>query len=183
MTEPIDHLVAELRRVFESDPKGTSAADLLKTYAAEHDDWRRFAFFERDGYTRNLIDANEHFELLLLCWAPGQRSPVHNHEGQNCWMAVLEGEMTEERFALPTDHGPLAAGAQLQLRAGEVAFIRDEIGLHVVSPSNGESGVSLHLYAAPIPECNCYCEETGRVTRRKLEFYSVRGERVRVAEA
>lgn len=177
MTPHLDQLVADLGEAFQANPRGTDAAPLLREYASQHDDWRRYAFFEDGIYTRNLIAANEHFELLLLCWSANQTSPVHNHEGQNCWMAILEGEIEEERFAIPTCRGPLESGSRLSFPRGEVAFIRDEIGLHVVRPVQGRPSVSLHLYAAPIPECNCYCEETGAITRKTLQYYSVRGER------
>lgn len=175
MPAALDALVADLHRLFGSEPSGREISTLLRDYAAKHDDWREYAFFADDCYTRNLIESNERFELILLCWASQQCSPVHNHEGQNCWMAVLDGAMEEQRFTFPTGGGIPQPGETCELGPGEVAFIRDEMGLHVVRPTAPEGGVSLHLYASPIPECNCYCEETGAVTRRTLAFHSVRG--------
>lgn len=178
MPSALDTLVADLHRVFEADPAGRKAAALLRDYARAHDDWREFAFFTEDCYTRNLVEANDAFELIILCWSSDQCSPVHNHEGQNCWMAVLEGQMEEQRYTFPTGGGIPEPGETSLVKAGEVAFIRDEMGLHVVRPVAPARGVSLHLYANPIPVCNCYCEQTGAVTRRTMQFYSVRGQLV-----
>ena len=54
---------------------------------------------------------------------------------------------------------------------------RHEMGLHLVRPwpPGRASGVTLHLYSLPYDDCNCYCPETGQVTRRRLGHYSVRG--------
>ena len=36
----------------------------------------------------------------------------------------------------------------------------------------------LALYAKPYDACNCYCPESGEITRRELTDHSVRGELV-----
>lgn len=152
-------------------------AELLGEYAREHSDWKPFALFSPRFYTRNLIALEPGFEFMILCWAPGQESPIHNHEGQDCWMAVLDGEIEEVRYPMPNGAGPLHPKGRLSFQPGQVAFIRDEMGLHLVRPAAGCSrgGVTLHLYASAYDECNCYCPDTGRVTRKKLGHYSVRG--------
>ena len=78
-----------------SDGIGGEIARLLKDYSSSHDDWRPWALFDPASYTRNLVYRDERFELLILCWGAGQVSPIHNHEGQDCWMAVLDGETRE----------------------------------------------------------------------------------------
>ena len=90
---PIEQLIHELSAEFESSSKAPAVPELLCRYGATHDDWRRYAHFADDHYTRNLVIRTEVFDLMLLCWDRGQQSPIHNHEGQRCWMAVLE-EMT-----------------------------------------------------------------------------------------
>jgi cysteine dioxygenase len=176
----IDELAGALEEVFASARAGRGArvAALLAAYARAHEDWRAFGLFDDDCYTRNLIARGPCFELLVLCWGAGQESPIHNHEGQDCWMAVLEGSVEEVRFDLPASghRGPLDAQATLRYDAGQVAFIRDEMGLHLVRGAvRDERAVSLHLYAAPYDACNCYCPDTGEVTRKTLTNHSERG--------
>lgn len=178
-TQAIDALVRSLHDEFGGGARGGRIAELLGEYARTSEDWRPFAFFSDQHYTRNLVALEPRFELMVLCWGPGQESPIHNHEGQDCWMAVLAGGVEEVRYPMPSANatGPLRSRGAQRFSAGQVAFIRDEMGLHLVRPlrASPSGGVTLHLYAAPYDECNCYCPDTGRVTRKKLGHYSVRG--------
>lgn len=169
-------LVGDLQAEFGRDARGRGAAELLRAYASGARDWERFAHFSPERYTRNLVEIGAEFELLVLCWESGTQSPVHNHEGQSCWMAVLSGEVEEIQYRFPRAGavGPLESIGSRTHPSASVTFIRDEVGLHLVRPIVGRA-VSLHLYARPIPECNVYCERTGTVERRRLEYHSVRG--------
>lgn len=174
-TEPISDLCQTLLAEFIRDPRGSRAAQILVEYATHHDDWRRFALHRPDCYTRNLVARNDQFEMLVLCWSPGQQSPIHNHAGQHCWMAVLEGEMEETLYRAPSSGGPLAEGRSLRLATRRVAYIDDGIALHRVAPVGNGSGVSLHVYSRPIDACNVYDEATGQVEHRRLAYHSVEG--------
>ena len=180
-TTPLLSLCQELSREFARDPKGARAANLLARYAIEHQDWRSWALFDAECYTRNLVQHEEQFELLLLCWGAGQKSPIHNHEGQRCWMAVLEGEISETLFHFPDakDAGALIVpkGPARICAQSQVAFITDEIALHEIAAAGNRAAVSLHLYSRPFSTCQVYERETGRVAVRQLSYYSVRGQR------
>src|ERR1700757_3084143 len=56
--------------------------------------------WDRQHYTRNLIDKTELYELIAICWDVGQASSVHNHRDQNCWMAAPIGKLRVENFRL-----------------------------------------------------------------------------------
>jgi cysteine dioxygenase len=178
-TGALDSLVDRLRGEFQGKARPARVGELLGDYAEAHSDWREFAFFSDAAYTRNLVTREARFELLILCWGAGQESPIHNHEGQDCWMAVLDGDIEEVRYPLPPAHqrAPINPQRSQVFGAGQVAFIRDEMGLHLVRPVGGReaTGVTLHLYSAPYDECNCYCPDTGLVTRKKLVYFSDRG--------
>jgi len=176
----LDTLVSALEAEFAEHLQGQGVGALLASYAAGRADWRTCARWSTERYTRNLIARRDDFELLLLCWGPGQESPIHNHEEQSCWMAVLDGAIEEIQYAFPTpgQRGPLRTLRARVHQPGQVAFIRDEIGLHLVRGHAGRAGVSLHLYAAPYDACNVYCPETGTVERVQLAYHSIRGEPV-----
>ena len=171
----LDALCRDLVAEFKRDPRGTAAAQLLATYAREHRDWRDYVFFSGERYTRNLVHRDKAYELLLLCWEEGQESPIHNHDQQSCWMAVLDGELEEVHFhEADSGSGPLREGRVQPLGAGQVAFIEDDIALHLIRPRAGR-GVSLHLYASPIDACKTYGRD-GQVTCVEMGYHSVRGE-------
>ena len=106
-------------------------------------------------YTRNLIATDdENFTLLLLCWNRNrnQRSPIHNHPGDGCYMRVLSGSIMEHLYhVLPpptTSHSRNAEGmvqddtnatkvaleciATNHYTTNQVAFINDTIGYHSI---------------------------------------------------
>lgn len=178
-TPALDTLVHALRDEFAGRARAARVTEILGAYARTQKDWREFALFSPEHYTRNLVVREADFELMVLCWGPGQESAIHNHEGQDCWMAVLAGEIEELRYAWPESQeaGPIGSKGAMTFGEGQVAFIRDEMGLHLVRPAarSAAGGVTLHLYASPYDECNCYCPDTGRVTRKRLGHHSVRG--------
>ncbi|MBL8857988.1 MAG: cysteine dioxygenase family protein [Planctomycetes bacterium] len=175
--QAIFDLERPLLQEFERDPKGKRIAQILADFAGSKSDWKDYALFAPKCYTRNLIARNEWFELLLLCWDAGQESPIHNHAGQNCWMTVMEGEIEELQYEYPSGRGKgeLVSRGGKVFAQGKVAFINDEIALHLVRPSNGKRGVSLHLYSRPIETCELYDETTGTVVVRKMAYHSIRG--------
>lgn len=182
MTPPIDELCQALVAELARDPQGKRIVPMLQRYAREHDDWREFARFDDERYTRNLVHRCGEYELLLLCWGRGQVSPIHNHAGQHCWMAVLDGELEEVHFR-QDGRGGLVEGRTQGFDSGGVAYIADDIALHRIQPRGGP-GVSLHLYAKPIDTCEVYDPRTGRPSVVQMGYYSVRGERcTRPAEA
>ena len=163
---------------FRRDPRGPRVASLLGAYAQSERGWKRFAFASPECYTRNLVFKDASYELLILCWGEGQESPIHNHMGQNCWMAVLEGCIEEVQFHQPrTDRpAPLVEKCTRAFQHGQVAYISDEIALHLVRPLRGTSGVSLHLYARPFDLCKIYERDTGRESQKLLAYHSIHGE-------
>lgn len=173
---PIDELCSELAAELRRDPRGTRVAELLGGYAEAGEDWRPWTFFEEEDYTRNLVHRSRDYELLLLCWNEGQSSPIHDHDGQQCWMAVLEGVVEEVHYRAPGAGEPLSEGAIRSFRRGQVAFIQDEIALHLVRAGEGTRGVSLHLYSNPIETCRVYDPATGRPSWMDVGYHSVRGE-------
>jgi cysteine dioxygenase len=175
-TRELDCLVGELEEEFAREPRGVQVAEKLASYARSHRDWREFALFDAAAYTRNLIHRADAFEVILLCWNPGQVTPIHNHQGQRCWMSVLDGRVEETLYRLPErTGGPLAISTSKLHDRGEVAFITDEIALHRIAQVGERQAVSLHVYSRPIPRCQIYDPASGEVTMRVLAYHSIRG--------
>jgi cysteine dioxygenase len=174
MPTPIHEFAADLLSEFHRDPQAPGVVGLMARYTAEHDDWREYALFDDATYTRNLVVRNDTFDLIVLGWGKGQESPIHNHSGQRCWMSILEGAIEEIFFETPDEPraGPLTPGRSRAYAPGEVAYITDDIALHLIRPIGGRA-TSLHLYSLPYDECNVYDPETGAIERRELSFHSI----------
>jgi cysteine dioxygenase len=172
----LERLCQDLDRHLLEDPRGARVARLLEEYARTADDWRNFALFGADYYSRNLLHRNDLYELIVLCWNVGQRSPIHDHARQRCWMAVLEGSVCETLYRVTDVDCRAVPGATRQFEPGSVAFIVDEIGWHRNEPAAQRAAVTLHLYSKPIGECRIFDETSGRALQRKLSYHSIRGQ-------
>jgi cysteine dioxygenase len=173
---PLTDLIRALDASFAADERGASAGNLLAEYARDGDDWRRFAMFEATYYARNLVHRTAAYELIVLCWGAGQQSPIHDHQGQRCWMGVLEGDVVETVYRMAPDAPMrLVRGVQRTFPRASVAYIVDEVGWHRIEPAGGAPAVTLHLYSRPITECRTFDETTGEFGLRRLSYHSVDG--------
>ena len=53
----------------------------------------KYSHFNEKTFARNMIYKNPDFQILLICWSPGQLAPIHGHEGEKCWFKVLSGTL------------------------------------------------------------------------------------------
>jgi cysteine dioxygenase len=173
---PLNQLLRDLDQHLAEDPKGPRVARLLESYARSADDWRKFALFDATYYSRNLVRQSEAYELIVLCWNAGQRSPIHDHARQRCWMAVLEGEVRETIYqGVPEAEAGLTRGPVRTFEQGSVAYIVDDIGWHRIEPAGAAAAVTLHLYSRPIRACRVYDETTRVISSRTMSYHSVDG--------
>lgn len=112
--------------------------------------------FDEDRYRRNLLYAGRCYHALVLCWRPGQRSPIHNHQGSSCAVRVLKGVCTETVFQLTPD-GLAYPTHTRQLHYGEVCGSFDS-DIHQVSnlAGRGQDLITLHIYSPPLIEMATY---------------------------
>jgi len=122
----------------------------LEELELDCDEVSSFVRFSNRGYTRNLVRGGPWFNVLVLCWKNGQRSPIHDHHGSSCGVRVLRGIATETIFDFaPNRH--VKALFSRDLKAGCVCGSQDD-DIHQVS--NLQSGdadlVTLHVYSPPL---------------------------------
>ena len=136
--------------------------------------------FSSSGYTRTQFYGGPLYEILVLCWRPGQASPIHDHAASICSMAVIQGTCSSEVFLLDGDgngEGPRAGelatlkpGGAAHCGAGQVVTV-EGCDIHRISnqDAGGEDLVTIHFYLPPILTMRCFDEETGlcRVTEPK----------------
>src|SRR5580698_4562057 len=98
---PIEELVRKLRALPASAFDETEEVRmLLANTPVEEGSLAQYLVWDPQHYTRNLIDKTELYELLAICWEVGQRSSIHNHKGQNCWMAAPMGRLAVQNYRL-----------------------------------------------------------------------------------
>jgi cysteine dioxygenase len=128
----------------------------LTALQVDCDALREHMRFSEKQYARNLVREGPWYQLLVLCWKNGQRSPIHDHAGSTCGVRVLRGVMTETTFAF-TPNGHVKAVRSRDLAEGEVCGTQDD-DLHQVS--NLQAGdadlVTLHVYTPPLVVMGTY---------------------------
>src|SRR5256885_15116162 len=83
--------------------------------------------FKEGTYARHRVYLCGHAELLVLCWPPGQRTPIHDHNGSFGAVRVLQGGMWETLFEMGEASGlpykPPRGWAPGQVTGGAAAGI------------------------------------------------------------
>lgn len=128
--------------------------------------------FSAVGYTRTQFYSGPLYEILVLCWRPGQASPIHDHAASICSMAVIQGICSSEVFLLngQKNGAKPQSGEKVRLEpsgsascsVGQVVTVQGS-DIHRISNRDhgGEDLVTVHFYLPPILTIRCFDEETG----------------------
>ncbi len=117
-------------------------------------------------YTRNCLARNEKFELILLCWEPGSKTPLHDHGGEKCWVYQLDGLIEEVRY---NQNGKkLIESNRVTLKPGQLTFMNDQMGFHTIENNTAYRSMSLHIYACPIDACKVFNDENMNFELKEL---------------
>jgi cysteine dioxygenase len=177
-TVPIQALVDGLRRLPASafDQTETVRRFLQDTPVAS-DTLTPYLTWDRQHYTRNLIDRTPLYELMAICWEVGQASSVHNHRDQNCWMAVPLGRLLVENFHLveqnlDSGHCHLEPLNTVEMNISHPCAVDPADPVHrVINPQEfNQRAVSLHVYSRPFDTCVVYSPEQGTCGEIRLHF-------------
>jgi cysteine dioxygenase len=158
---------------------------LLAKMPVEEASLTPYLTWDRQHYTRNLIDKTDLYELLAICWDVGQFSSVHNHRDQNCWMAAPVGRLLVENFHLEfqdIEAGTcrLQASNTVELTAENPCAVDPRDPVHrVVNPRAAQQrAVTLHVYSRPFDSCVVYSPEQGTCGDIRLHYNTVFGKSV-----
>ena len=141
-----------------------------------------YLFFSKGNYTRNLIFKNGLFEAMTICWDIGQASRIHNHRGQNCWMATPIGRLRVQNFRVEVRD---ALGGTCRLVPTD-AFDMDPEHPAAVNPIEpvhqvlnlaefARRAISIHVYSRPFDSCEVYSLDKGTYFDVPLHYTSEYG--------
>lgn len=182
-TIPIEKLVKGLQQLPESAFDSTETVrQFLRDNPVDADSMSPYLTWDRQHYTRNLIDRTALYELMAICWEVGQASSVHNHRDQNCWMAVPMGRLQVENFHLV--HQDLKAGRCrleplniVEMNISQPCAVNPADPVHRVVNARefNQRAVSLHVYSRPFDTCVVYSHEQGTCGEIQLHFNTMFG--------
>src|SRR5215472_6773689 len=149
--------------------------DYLREHPVSPASLRPYLYFSAEHYTRNLIHHTPLFDLIAICWESGQRSAIHNHTNQRCWMGIAYGRVQVQNFRLirqdaATRFCELEPTTHYLIEAGKPAEVDPEEPIHMVMnpPSFGSRAVTLYIYSRPFDECEVYDLKSRRYKTVKL---------------
>lgn len=130
-------------------------------------DLQPYIGFKEGNYWRHRVCRNEAVEMLVLCWRPGQRTPIHDHNGSHGVVKVQEGVLWESNFCYEEGRG-LCYKRSRECQTGELtgAGLPDihQLGNPEVS---GQDLITIHVYAPPLGVLKTY-----KVGSAQIDLYT-----------
>lgn len=193
----IDDFTARLRGFEQGVITRDEVMDFCASVQVTDSSLEPYVHFDEKFYTRNLIFRDDFFEVMTICWQPGQKTAVHTHNGQLCWMIPQRGNLgvvdykwlgcdhPENQNVIGidclagSDHTNLEVVRQIEACTGGPVLTADKLQtihrLYNLSETR-ERAVSLHIYCRPIDSCVAFDMENNRCYRRQLAYFSKYGE-------
>lgn len=97
------------------------------------------------------------YSVVAMTWAPGQGTPIHDHDGLWCVEGVWCGALEITQYELLESTGDRArfrAAAEMQAGTGSAGSLIPPHEYHTIRNASPDAvAVSLHVYQAPIEHC------------------------------
>src|SRR6266550_9429954 len=166
-----------------------TSTDQIRKFLADHPlepaSLDPYLFWDKQHYTRNLIDKTTLYEVVAICWEAGQVSSIHNHRDQNCWMAVPIGKLLVQNYrvvsqSLEQGTCQLAPADTVEMNPTQPCAVNPLEPVHrVFNPREfNQRAVSLHVYSRPFDTCVVYSPDQGTCGEIKLHYTTEYGKRV-----
>lgn len=165
--QSLDDLMSAL-----SEEERTTYNDIIRSIKLPISAFENYCSWSNESYTRNCIINNEKFELILLCWKEGQKTPIHDHGGEECWVKVIQGEFRETIYKMD-EAGELKMVKSSISKTGDISYMVDFMGCHSLENLSNTRSISLHLYAKPIRNCKIFEENTRKFVRKNMAYSTV----------
>ncbi|TDV39843.1 cysteine dioxygenase [Actinophytocola oryzae] len=121
-----------------SVPATVHPALIARAVAADRPRWAHLLRYDPDVRFAALVSSDEHQEVWLMSWLPGQETDRHDHGDATGAFTIVSGTLTEH---------VLHRGTTLSLSAGQSRVFGPGY-VHQVRNLGPDPAVSLHVYRA-----------------------------------
>jgi cysteine dioxygenase len=111
--------------------------------------------FAENQYARNLVFRSPEFECLVLCWRPGQRSPIHDHGDSICAVYTVDGVLSADNYR-KTAAGHIRPDYSEDFESSSVLAIQTTEIHQVSNLQDSADLISVHFYLAPLENSFLY---------------------------
>jgi predicted metal-dependent enzyme (double-stranded beta helix superfamily) len=138
--------------------------ELVQRIAAEPAQWRPLVRANTTERHFEQLWRDDHVDVWVITWASGNDTGFHDHDVSRGAVAVVQGEIVEERLVVG------GASRQLPRRAGET-FDFDASHVHRMRQDDPALAVSIHAYSPPLWRMGSYeVEADGTLRRRSISY-------------
>ena len=139
--------------------------ELVGRVAADPEQWRPLVWSDVAERRFEQLWRDDHVDVWVISWANGNDTGFHDHDVSSGAVAVVEGELVEERLVVG------GAPRLLRHRAGDV-FDFDASHVHRMRQDATTPAVSIHAYSPPLWRMGTYVVEADGTLRRRSISYA-----------
>jgi predicted metal-dependent enzyme (double-stranded beta helix superfamily) len=149
-----DAITASIKRALES---AIQAREIMLP--------ERFHRTRPEGYARRLLYRSDAlgYSAVVMTWAPGQRTPLHDHAGIWCVEGVVEGRMDVTQYDLveeSADRYRFEPRGCVHAAVGSAGCLIPPFEYHVLANAIDRPSITLHVYGGDMTACHVF-EPTG----------------------
>ena len=138
---------------------------LVTQIAAEPETWRGLVRHDTPERHFEQLWRDEHVDVWVITWTNGNDTGFHDHDVSGGAVAVVEGELIEERLVMG------GAPRRLHHGAGET-FDFDASHVHRMCQESDAPAVSIHAYSPPLWRMGAYSVGPDGTLRRESISYA-----------
>jgi mannose-6-phosphate isomerase-like protein (cupin superfamily) len=139
--------------------------DLVGRIAADPEQWRPLVRHDAADRHFEQLWRDDHIDVWVISWANGNDTGFHDHDVSRGAVAVVEGEVVEERLVVG------GAPRELRHRAGDT-FDFDASHVHRMRQDASEPAVTIHAYSPPLWRMGAYVVGPDGTLRRESISYA-----------
>jgi hypothetical protein len=138
--------------------------DLVARIADDPGQWRPHARSDTAERHFEQLWRDDHVDVWVISWASGNDTGFHDHDVSRGAVAVVEGEVIEERLVVG------GAPHVRRHRAGDT-FDFDASHVHRMRQDAATPAVSIHAYSPPLWRMGTYAvDQDGTLRRRSISY-------------
>ena len=137
----------------------------MSDIAAQPAVWRPLVTYDAQRRRFEQLWRDEHVDVWVISWMRGHDTGFHDHDVSSGAVAVVAGEILEERLVL--------GGAPRRRRHGAGAvFDFDASHVHRMNQDSADPAVSIHAYSPPLWRLGTYAVGSDGTLRRESISYA-----------
>lgn len=129
------------------------SSEKIKNYINDYQYQKEFDHYlsNSDSSIKIKIYENDLFDVYVILWNSYEKSKIHNHAENGCWLKVLKGKLQENLY-----DSNLNCIDHKTIKEGDLSFIKNSIGYHNIINKENEKALTLHIYSPKDHKTNYY---------------------------